>query len=334
MKSRSKARQVGHQDYSAVAEHERQDNSLSFSIDDQRITSVSQRKIGEMMNSFAEKQYQPQSAVSAVDPIQRRVGNFNADSTARRSPYNDLRNTVDYNYFNEGNMYVNGRFATKLNYTGGANPNRTTRLRARVNGNVGFGHDVGRAGTSQTNTGHVGRDEFFIRRGKQVAWEGGHIIPLRYFDDRDVDQGEANHYHNLAPMTRTMNMIDWPVAERGMDNWYNHDYDIRLTRGVYDVSYDQLARSFGLTVDGTHNGGGTDTITMWEWIPTNVNVDKTRHHDGGNHSNDDYTELGMYKTGDPGSIDQGNGAQLQGLLNGYGVRDTFTGAMWTGIGNL
>lgn len=132
-------------------------------------------------------------------------------------------------------------------------------------------------GSRQQVVGHIGSDEFYIRRGVlSESFEGGHLIPHAVFD-RDDDEAEmAGAFDNLVPMSRSLNVGDtgWADIEKQIASklrTMDADDELEVTVSVegedtYRVTLGELAGRFDLTLKNPSVNQWRE-VELFAWIP-------------------------------------------------------------------
>jgi hypothetical protein len=241
--------------------------------------------------------------VKSSEPIQRKVTNYKLSSKSTIiTPQDQLKAKLDKTKFTENATTVDSNIGLYTNISGSVPI--ANNVKATIKTSHGETHPD-RSGTAQNHLGLIGKDEFFIRTGEGHAFEGGHVVPLSAWGANDTKVASANAYENIVPMSRTVNVGSWAVAEGEMKDGIKRDWEIGIHRQDYAVPYGAIAENFSL-----HLGSASDrerTINMDGITPSMISADPN-----------DTTALPVV-TGEPGTIAPPsamitNGAQLKKFI--------------------
>lgn len=209
--------------------------------------------------------------------VQRAVTDFQYQSSRFDPPGTDIMETIDDDDFVQTRKTISNRVRTYL-----LDPLVKTLevpesvIATLVQSDMGASHP-NRQGSRSRNIGQIGRDEFWIKTGLLENFEGGHIIPHSLWDDDDSDVEHAGSYVNLVPMSRTLNVMAWAGKEEEIkkkleeiDDGDELEVTVDITHQNYQVTNQQIADRFGLTV-----AGGADAnrkYTLYGWNLANASV--------------------------------------------------------------
>ena len=295
----------------------------SASGEQNQMQYVDQRKSSREAGAL---QRQLDARASSEAPIQRRVQNFAAVTANNYSPMESLKRNMDKNHFSEDDDDIDNAIDNKSRYINNNQIPRAGTVTARVNR---YSNQALPRGGDQTNIGHIGRDEMYIKFMKDIMVEGGHLIKHAYWQNGDHNEGLVNSFSNVVPQTRTMNMLQWSNAEGGMNTHAFYDYTITAARNTFAVPNKHIAAAFDLQV--TDDNDIDTMVNVNEWIPSNLNVVRTKAADVNDTGTTDYAESGMYKI--PGALLTTGDAAI-GMLDRHGLLGYLSDDLTTSIGNI
>lgn len=130
--------------------------------------------------------------------------------------------------------------------------------------------------------GAFGHDMFFMKTGQSEAFEGGHIVPHALWDKNDDKVEHADHYLNLVPMSRTLNVRNWANREKWMKDKVKTlksdealDVSVDIDRpGLVQLNVGDLASFYGLTKSASFHGG--ETVELYDWLPRGISLSYSR----------------------------------------------------------
>lgn len=130
--------------------------------------------------------------------------------------------------------------------------------------------------------GNTGSDSFWLKTEKREAFEGGHVIPHSVWDKTDPDVEESDHYDNLVPMSRTLNVEGWAGREEWMREKTSKlgknqvlELGIDVTRDDFlEIPVGNLAKYFGLTLD--IGATASNKIKLYNWLPRSLKLRYSR----------------------------------------------------------
>ncbi|QDQ27987.1 hypothetical protein FNU76_17450 [Chitinimonas arctica] len=215
-------------------------------------------------------------------PIQRRVPDFQSTNKDIPPPTTDLLDTLNYSYFTQTQKQVKQAILDKMVPTKASDTPRPSRIEAEI-GKDGLLDSTPKRKTHKSGmVGKFGVNEFGLRSGgTHEVYEGGHLIPHELWSDQDPEVDEADDYVNLVPMSRNMNVGHSDAAK----SWANIEAKlvdaagkltgantfsvaIDITHDGYNLSYNDVAKIFNLTIKKTKKG--TDTFKMFSWLPSRI----------------------------------------------------------------
>ncbi|WP_156924443.1 DNA/RNA non-specific endonuclease [Derxia gummosa] len=276
---------------------------------------------------------QPEAGV-----VQRNVLDFNVDYEELLPPTQDLINeleasdAIDERHNGEITKQVRDFFGSKGVKTVPAPASIAATLDNQVN------TPPGRNGYYSGVIGNFGRDQFYIKTGQAETFEGGHIIPHSLWDAADGAVGMADHYKNLVPMSRTLNVENWAKREDWMRDKELEDNEtlevgIDITREDYlEPTVGNMARMLKLRLDA--NADPTSTLRLDNWLPTKLNLDYQRVN----------ADNGMIESEDEFSSDEedlqntfrpiGTYSELREALRDSPFRHRISSALWSQLNGL
>ncbi|NEO72035.1 MAG: DUF4157 domain-containing protein [Moorea sp. SIO3H5] len=212
--------------------------------------------------------------------IQRKVIKFDSETELVKAPGEALVSALDWKKFNnindqnqlrdEINLIMNESKRAQLSYP--------SKVYAHLDYEKKSKGELSPLRTEvQTEIGHHGRDEFYIRTGNlNEAYEGGHIIPNHLFVRGEDISENAGSRLNLVPMSRSMNVIIWSEIEKEMSNKasdLNAEetllVNVQINRNNYKVSYGEIAERFDIQLaDGVSENELSSDINAW--IPNSL----------------------------------------------------------------
>jgi hypothetical protein len=208
--------------------------------------------------------------------LQRSVLSFESEVTTGPSPAQNVKDVLLQNSsrIKEDSHTIAHNVEHKLKAPKRKTIEQPTTIRAVLEPGR---HNPADRGSRQQVVGHIGTDEFYIRRGlESESFEGGHLIPHAIFD-RDDDEAEmAGAFDNLVPMSRSLNVgnTGWADIEKQIATKLavmDSDDELEVTVAIegedtYTVTLGELAGRFGLTVRKPAANNWRE-IELFAWIP-------------------------------------------------------------------
>jgi hypothetical protein len=219
-----------------------------------------------------------------VAPIQRKVTEFAVDTEDYLPPVPDLIDEIKHDYFKGTEKEINAKIRALM-----IDPKTSlTEVPTSIEATIEKIEDTDTKPARKTHmtsvVGKIGADEFSIRSRpgpeNREIFEGGHLIPHELWSTTDPHVAEADGYANLVPMSRTMNVSKryesgWRVVEKDIINKVEKlkgsatlRVGIEIDHQSYDISYQDIATFFGLTLET--GKVGTDRIDLNSWFPVDI----------------------------------------------------------------
>ena len=208
--------------------------------------------------------------------LQRFVTSFESEVNTGPSPAQNVKEELvkHSQRFKEDTQTIEYNVEQRMKAPKRKNIEQPTTIRAVLERGRGNAAD---RGWRQQVVGHIGTDEFYIRRGvSSESFEGGHLIPHAAFD-RDDDEAEmAGAFDNLVPMSRSLNVgntgwadIEKQIAKKLEDMDADDELEVTVSveaENTYTVTLGELAGRFGLTLHKPGANSGRE-IELFAWIP-------------------------------------------------------------------
>jgi hypothetical protein len=218
------------------------------------------------------------AAVSNTAPIQRRVTKFEATTSSRIPPMEDLIGKLDYLSFAETKEEIQDSIMSESRSSRRGWTDTPVSIEADISRRKGS--KLKRTGTASRTVGKIGADDYFLRTGTHETFEGGHLIPHELWARGDEDSADADDYVNLVPMSRTMNVGDgsnsWRTQEKKMIGLWKKRHNLRVRISVtspelHEMTYKRIAEIFDLTVVNNNNN---KTVRICNWLPEAIELEE------------------------------------------------------------